>query len=171
MQLTTVNKKRALLNDSEWLKMSDHPGYEIHHRGYVRNAITKLILSAGKGGSYLTVALNRKSQYVHRLVAIHFIPNPENKKCVNHIDGNKLNNHIGNLEWATHSENNSHAIRTGLKDPIHKAKGVIQYDLNWNEIARYRTSEDVPGIGSGRVCRACNDPKRTAGGYRFKFIN
>jgi HNH endonuclease len=171
MQLQKATRKKALLNSDEWQPLSGHAGYEVHFRGYVRNSITKLILKAGKGGGYLTVALNGKTQSIHRLVATQFIPNPLDKKCVNHIDGNKLNNHVENLEWATHSENNSHAIRTGLKDSINKPRGVIQYDLNWNEIARYRTSEDVPGIRSGNVCRACNDPKKTAGGYRFKFIN
>jgi hypothetical protein len=52
---------------------------------------------------------------VHRFVAEAFIPNPDNKLTVNHIDGNKSNNTISNLEWATYSENAAHAIKTGLK--------------------------------------------------------
>ena len=56
----------------------------------------------------------KKWVYAHRLVAMQFIPTIEGKPCVNHIDGNKLNNHISNLEWCTNEENNDHAIRMGL---------------------------------------------------------
>jgi len=52
---------------------------------------------------------------VHRLLALHFIPNPDNKRTVNHIDGNKLNNDLSNLEWATDAENVQHAYDTGLQ--------------------------------------------------------
>lgn len=54
-------------------------------------------------------------QHVHRSVAEAFIPNPDNKPTVNHIDGNKLNNDISNLEWATYKEQNDHAVRLGLR--------------------------------------------------------
>lgn len=77
---------------------------QIHSRGYVR-------VNLSKGGF-------SKSYYVHRLVAMFFIPNTLNKPCINHKDGNKLNNHYLNLEWCTVDENNEHAIQNGLvKDP------------------------------------------------------
>ncbi len=68
---------------------------------------------------YLRVTLykdgSRKNFLIHRLIATHFIPNPENKPQVNHIDGNKINNNIDNLEWVTPSENTQHAYDTGLQ--------------------------------------------------------
>ena len=57
----------------------------------------------------------QKDFTIHRLVAQAFIPNPENKPCVNHIDGNKMNNHIDNLEWCTHTENSKHSYDKGLQ--------------------------------------------------------
>jgi len=67
---------------------------------------------------YKVVGLSKKGitklEYLHRLIAKSFIPNPDNKKTVNHKDGNKLNNNLCNLEWATYSENTKHAFYTGL---------------------------------------------------------
>lgn len=61
---------------------------------------------------------------IHRIVAETFIPNPENKKCVNHKDGNKLNNNVSNLEWASYRDNNNHALTTGLRtNPSGKENG------------------------------------------------
>lgn len=64
---------------------------------------------------YMTVRLDKVTHMVHRLVATHFLSNPENKPYVNHLDGNKLNNAASNLEWCTSQENNIHAIATGLR--------------------------------------------------------
>lgn len=71
-----------------------------------------------KEGYYRTaLTVNNKVSYllVHRIVAEAFIPNPNNYPVVNHIDGNKLNNHVSNLEWTTSSLNQKHAYDTGLK--------------------------------------------------------
>ncbi len=69
-----------------------------------------------RGYMSIHLALNgaHSMRLVHRVVAIAFIPNPENYPCVNHIDGNKKNNNVSNLEWCTHKQNTDHAIRIGL---------------------------------------------------------
>lgn len=78
------------------------------------------ILKPIKVSNYLGVQLSYKSKvqkfYIHRLVCEHFQCNEENKPCVNHIDGNKYNNSIDNLEWVTHSENNIHSFKNGLRN-------------------------------------------------------
>ena len=65
---------------------------------------------------YSTVCFNNTTYMIHRLVAEGYCENPEGKPFVNHIDGNKLNNHCSNLEWCTQAENLKHARDTGLAD-------------------------------------------------------
>ena len=68
-----------------------------------------------------------KSQFVHRMVAMAFIPNPENKPFVNHKDGNPLNNHISNLEWCTNQENIIHAYANGLMNISERMRENSRY--------------------------------------------
>jgi len=80
---------------------------------------SKVITNTKSRKGYLRAKLgdkdNRKNFLVHRLVAIAFIENPNNKPFINHKDGNKINNRFDNLEWVTTKENNIHAIETGLR--------------------------------------------------------
>jgi len=87
------------------------------------------------GSEYMRITIKksdntRKGQYIHRLVAQTYLPNPENFSIVNHKDGNPKNNHISNLEWVTTLGNNLHAIETGL----HKTKSVLKIDRETGEI-------------------------------------
>jgi len=81
---------------------------------------------------YMYCSLNKGSHskifLIHRLIAQYFIPNPDNKPCVNHIDGNKTNNEIENLEWVTHKENTQHAIQLGLIKRV-KRNRCINYQV------------------------------------------
>lgn len=141
-------------NYSKLLKLKNHKdGYKI----------VGLSNGKGKGKSFFSV---------HRLVAQAFIPNPDNKATVNHIDGNKANNHISNLEWATPQENMIHSFKIGLrkyeykgetkrnngkryngiyKSPILGLKGVkhpnhieiFQYDLEGNLLNKWDSIADA----------------------------
>jgi len=77
---------------------------------------------------YYTISIDCKNKLLHRIIATAFIPNSENLPCVNHKDGNKLNNEVSNLEWCSYSENNQHAFDTGLK-----LKGSNLYNSKINE--------------------------------------
>lgn len=110
-----------------WKSITGYEGiYEVSDTGKVKSIYYKrtkkeIILTPCiiQGYSlYKLVSLDGKRKWhrANRLVAIQFIPNPENKLTVNHKDGNKLNNTIDNLEWATPLENTTHAIKTGLRD-------------------------------------------------------
>lgn len=86
-----------------------------------------------------TVNGEKKSISVHRLVAMTFIPNPNNLPQVNHIDGNTRNNAVENLEWCTASENIRHAYRTGLADPQKISIGVCRHNA---EVAEKKRIEE-----------------------------
>ena len=113
----------------------DYEGYYITTDGRVWSEKSKKFLSQfpHKNG-YLLCDLyhdgKRKQHKIHRLVALTFIPNPENKPQVNHIDGNKANNHIDNLEWASAKENTKHAWDSGLANSI---SGVRRTDSKLSE--------------------------------------
>ena len=95
------------------------PDYLINQEGKVFSTKTKRFLKpqlSNKGHLFVQVRIegHHKGCFIHRLVAETFIPNPNNFPCINHIDGNKLNNHVDNLEWCTIRENNKHALENGL---------------------------------------------------------
>ena len=85
---------------------------------YLNQRKEKVLVPIKHHGGYLIVHLGQSSvRMIHTLVAKAFIPNPEGKRYVNHIDGNKHNNNVTNLEWVTSKENVNHAINTGLRNP------------------------------------------------------
>jgi hypothetical protein len=106
---------------NDFVEISGFEGrYAINRNGEVKNIKTNHILKPYTNRvGYFRVSFygeNRKRYqfYIHRLIAIHFIPNSENKSEINHIDGNPSNNDINNLEWCTKSENALHAYKLGL---------------------------------------------------------
>ena len=112
-------------NDTrQWKPVKNYEGlYEINQFGDVRSLQKKhigyILKQRVDRGGYYTVRLSKPSiksstVYVHRLLGFAFFDNPTNKCCINHRDGNKLNNNLENLEWVTTSENMKHAYSSGL---------------------------------------------------------
>ena len=122
-------------NIEHWALIDGYDNYEISSFGRVRNNITSKIMKQYIRYGYLSVGLNKDGKgeklYIHRLVAFAFIPNPENKLCVDHIDCNKENNHISNLRWATYQENSMNSQKT-TKTTLSKYKGV-SFDKRYNK--------------------------------------
>lgn len=124
--------------------------FEVSNLGNVRDKITGNLLSGDINNfGYYRVCLwynsKHKKFFRHRLVAEYFIPNSdENKRFVNHIDGNKSNNSIYNLEWVTQSENEKHAFQTGLKSKTNKPfKIIFEDDIEKLYDNQYICADDI----------------------------
>jgi len=164
--------------NTQWKVIEEYTRYSISDDGQLRNNETGLIRKQGvsKGG-YLHCdlydpILKEKNFYIHRLVAIAYIPNPENKSTVNHIDGNKANNRVDNLEWSTQLENNLHAYKTGLKNHFHNIKSISQYSLTGQLIREWPSLSEAGrqlGISTGSISCVATGKLKTSGGFIWKY--
>ncbi|WP_145471266.1 NUMOD4 domain-containing protein [Staphylococcus pettenkoferi] len=132
--------------------------YQVSNKGNVRNKCTDRILAQWiHDGRYKRVSFNGKGHRVHRLVALYFIDNPLNKEEVNHIDGNKFNNNVENLEWVTGEENNNHALKENINfRPLSKEKVINIYNY-------YRSNKNIK-----EVCNRFNISRSTLYQIRTK---
>lgn len=124
-----------------WKEVEGFERYSVSNKGQVKNNKTHRVMTLDENNcGYFRVALNsprRKRYFIHRLVAIHFIENPEGKKFVNHIDGDKANNCIQNLEWVTQSENEIHTFENNLKDIVNRRQ--VNVTFNDGREAQYKS--------------------------------
>lgn len=140
----------------QWVKV---PGYllEVTRNGLVRNARGRILKQGLSSDGYRQVgyihSVGRTTARVHRLIALAFIPNLHNKPQINHIDGNKQNNSISNLEWCTNSENTIHAYRilgVGKKNRLGKVsnrlKGVTRNHSGY--MSRIRVDNKLIHLGT-----------------------
>lgn len=178
-----------------WKDVVGYEGlYQISNLGRVKRIVSVrcrveryLCLETDKDG-YLICSLSKnsvlKKRKVHRLVAEHFIANPENKAQVNHKKGIKKDNRASELEWVTNTENMRHAVRLGLRNVDHliayhkgrtrsqhaSAKVVKQYDLNGNFIKSYPCVLDaIDETGVSQISSCARGVQKTAGGYKWSY--
>ena len=126
------------------------PAYSIDDKGVVRVIETGKVKkqSLGKNGYYYVTLYNdgyAKKLYIHRLLMETFVPNPEGKATVNHKNGIKTDNRLENLEWATHAENLSHALKVGLRKPRDRKLNKHQLKEIYDKF-RNSTSETITSL-------------------------
>ena len=171
----------SVLLDNKYLISNLGRIYSIPYRKIMKSRIDKY--------GYETISLKKISktlQTVHRVVANHFIPNPQNKPQVNHKNGIKTDNRVENLEWCTVQENITHSIVNGLKGSTkgqkrkHKVKQPLrrkpinQYDLKGNLLASFESQTEASeklGINVVYISRVCRRVSQQTFGYVFRFTD
>ena len=165
--------------NEEWRDIPDLDLYEVSNFGRIRRK--PQILSGGTTPSgHLTVALSKgrgkgkpKSMYIHRLVALAFLENPENFPLVNHKDGNPKNNNVENLEWCTYSQNILHGYRSnGRRTPFEMK--VMAIDDNGEVVMSFRSMADAGklfNVTAGSINSAVKRKGKSVGYYWVKYAD
>lgn len=151
--------------------------YEISETGRVFNCQTGQELKGNVNSyGYRVIALTKngrkKDKKLHRLLVEAFIPNPNNYDCVNHIDGDKLNNSLDNLEWCTKGYNNRHAREQLSLD--FSIKPVIQTTLSGEVVAVWVNASRAASVLNGEpllISACCRDTAKTAYGYKWYYAD
>ena len=174
-----------------WIKVKGFELYSVSDQGNVRNDKTGRILKGGLdtyGYPQVILCKNgaRVNRKVHRLVAEAFVPNPDNKPQVNHIDGNKQNNAASNLEFCTNQENQTHFWRylnneqnKANRINAHKGKGLLSDNPNSKSVIRledgkvFRTIKEAAeelNISYIHIGEVCKGKRKTTGGYHWSYV-
>lgn len=157
-----------------------------HPKGGLKIVRERILKTASSPGGYQSVCLKKRGTHlIHRLVAIAFIPNESLKPCVNHIDGNKGNNTVENLEWCTYSENEKHSYLVLNKKPSKTSLGKFG-ELNTGSkrvAARNRSGKIIHAWGGaseaarkldssqGHISAICRGERPSTFGYSLEYIS
>lgn len=168
----------------EWKQIKGFDGYFINIEGQIKSIKSfkgtqeKILKPSKNQQGYITYNLMRGGKVfrkpLHRLLMETFKPNKDNLPCINHIDGNILNNSLDNLEWCTYSHNNKEAYRLGLKQSRIKPKQVIQLSKVYkieNVFESLQHIEKTFGYSSGNIAQVCNKKRKSAYGYIWRYAD
>ena len=167
----------------QWKDIEGYEGqYQVSDMGRVRSlparSATKrfsgavLVLMTGKHG-YSLVNLSRKTFYVHRLVAMAFIENPNGYKCVNHKDEDKTNNCVDNLEWCTHKYNNNYGTRN-KRISENGGRKILQYSLDRRLLKEWCSAAKAAkhyGVRRTTICGCCAGRQHTSCGFIWRYAD
>lgn len=173
--------------------------YKISNKGRLKHYSKRfgwnVLKNTNKNGWYFNVTLRHgksfaRSVKIHRLVAEAFIPNPNNLKCVNHIDMNKQNNCVDNLEWCSHKENTKKAIEQKPDIILNmvnynkfvRPRHICQYSINGNFICEYRSAQEASnktGVCVRNILQVANNTpynskgsiRKQAGGFVWRLCD
>lgn len=159
----------------KYIIINEFDNYAISNLGNLKNVKKGNILTPVKNKyGYLTYTFCqngvKKTFRIHRLVALHFIKNPNNLPYVNHLDGNKTNNCVENLEWCTAKENDKHARETDLKK---QEKPVIAENIITKETIVFKSVSEAGallGINKGTISKVLRGKRHQVHNYTFYFI-
>lgn len=158
--------------DEEWAPIQGYPNYEISSFGRVYNIRHARFKKARIHDGYKVILLYNngfsKSFSVHRLVATAFIPNIWDAPEVNHIDGNKRNNHVDNLEWVTTSKNHYHAYRIGLRNKPNSPVKIIETGEVFE--SQLACAEAIGG-DQGSISSCLSGKRKTHRGFTFEHVD
>jgi hypothetical protein len=168
-------KEQFHLENEEWrnVKINDktYQNYFVSNLGRFKNS-KGIIMENYKPhhSGYIYLRVDKNKYALHRLVAMTFIENIENKPFVNHIDGNKTNNCVNNLEWCNQSENYIHCLENNLKKIY--ARKIAQYDRYNNLIKKYVSIVEAKReTGVYTIKEVLNGNQKTAGGFIWKYLD
>lgn len=162
-----------------WKDIDNFTNYKISNLGNIYNKKLKRNMKTFiSQNGYITTNIKIKNHQYHlknhKIVAQMFINNPNNYPCVNHIDGNKLNNKFDNLEWCTYSENMKHAVKNNLYKTKYGKSKINQYDLNnkfikiWDSI---KEIEDFYNVSHTAIRYCCIGKMKTCKNFKWKYAD
>lgn len=180
---------KALLNGRYQIDQLGNLYSCVNTKGQKRDVPKQMKVASQRAGYFNSVLVDKQGEktvrvcaYIHRLVAQAFIPNPENKPEVNHINGIKTDNRVENLEWVTKSENALHAHRIGLSSPNlggtgkfneehPRSKPVNQLTLDGTLVRSFPSIQEAKraGFSQGNISSVIQGKRKHCGGFKWEF--